>query len=317
MTKRNRELYELLSAKTDIEKLLKQKRNALHVAECEKSAQSAQIKELQDKITNFELVLQNDFKRSEQVRMLEERPQLSVAEKNFVVVYHQYQQLSVDHGALLLSRQKSETDNTAEEKLQEKLEAEEKKSIELQQNVDLMKTEIEQLKDCLTSSKREILQLEVKLNTARSDKCSMTEYTKMKRELSDAKGKLSDVNIKCSELASQYRRSQDDLDKFKYAFQEQKKELKAMKNMFEGGKTKFFKQQGELKEARDKIADLTTQLAEGKEAKAALVNELNENQIEIKSLELLVSDSYDVTNALYLTYLSCNKKSDNITCMSR
>ena len=312
MTKKDIELHELFSAKTDIEKSLEKRRNALHAVECEKSAQSAHIKELQEKITNFELVLKNDYERSEQVRMLEERPQLSDLEKNFVVVYHQYQQLSVDHGALLLSRprEKSESDDTAEKELQEKLKAEEKKSIELQKSVDSMKLEIEQLKDRLTSSTSKICQLEGKLKTAQLDQCSYTEYTKMKRELSDAKGKLSDVNFKCSELASQYRRSQDDLDKFKYAFQEQTKELEAMKKKFEDGKIKFFEQLGELKEARDVNGDLTTQLAEGRESRAALVTELKENQNEIKNLEQQVS--YDVTNALNLTYLSsCDKKSNS------
>ena len=312
MTKKDIELHELFSAKTDIEKSLEKRRNALHAAECEKSAQSAHIKELQEKITNFELVLKNDYERSEQVRMLEERPQLSDLEKNFVVVYHQYQQLSVDHGALLLSRprEKSESDDTAEKELQEKLKAEEKKSIELQKSVDSMKLEIEQLKDRLTSSTSKICQLEGKLKTAQLDQCSYTEYTKMKRELSDAKGKLSDVNFKCSELASQYRRSQDDLDKFKYAFQEQTKELEAMKKKFEDGKIKFFEQLGELKEARDMNGDLTTQLAEGRESRAALLTELKENQNEIKNLEQQVS--YDVTNALNLTYLSsCDKKSNS------
>ena len=225
MSKKDIKLHELLSAKTNIEELLERKENALHAVECEKFAQSAQIKELQEKITNFEFVLKNDYERSEQVRMLEKRPQLSVAEKNFVVVNHQYQQLSDNHGALLLSgqREKSESDDTSEKELQEKLEAEKKKSIELQQSVNLVKLEIKQLKDRLTLSTTETRPLEVKLKTAQSGRCSFAEYTKMKKELSDAKENLSNVSFECSKLASQYRRSQDDLDKFKYAFRDQKK----------------------------------------------------------------------------------------------
>ena len=71
-----------------------------------------------------------------------------------------------------------------------------------------------------------------------------------------------------------------------------KKELEAMNKKFECGKSKFYEQQEELKEARNTIADLRTQLAAGREARAALLDELNENQIKIKNLEQQVGYSY-------------------------